>query len=176
MVAMHGFAQLCGGAEIGFPGQSNRPTIRYLADRRTLHNRKRLTRIEAEFCIQRERTIVKCRLHQPYPRTRTFVSPVDHRLHQQASHTPILRSRIDRDRSDSCNRGTLIQAIASYNLAVDFCDDAVETGMGEKRLQQTDADFSRRNIGWETMLFVDCGESFITDPTAKVCILARGQT
>src|SRR3954454_22086268 len=99
---------------------------------------------------------MECRLHESDSRERALVCTVDHSSHQHAPHGPILHVRHDRDRPYSGDYRTLVQTITSHNLAIDLCDDAIETRVSKEYLEKANADFSRGDVGWKSMLFVDC--------------------
>ena len=87
--------------------------------------------VVAKLGIQRERPRVKARLNQPHsgevPLRRTLV----HRVHQTSANRAILHCRIDRDRSNTCDRIAFVEKIAADNLPIDFRDDRIKLRMRE---------------------------------------------
>jgi hypothetical protein len=171
VVAVYGFTELCCSAEVAFPCRSNLPALWHIPDRRTLHNRKRLTRIKAELRIQRKRAIVKRRLDKSYSREGALIGTIDDSLHQHTAHGPILHVRRNADGSNPGDGRTLVQTIAPDNLAIDLCHHAVESRMSEKHSEEPDSDLSGRDIRGKPVLFVDRCKRFVTDAATKTRVL-----
>ena len=67
--------------------------------------------------------------------------------HQCASNSPILHSRINRDRSDPCNRRPLIHKIAADDFVIDFGNDCVKSWICDKLRDQPSRYFRRGKSG-----------------------------
>src|SRR6478672_13384394 len=117
-MAMYCFAELCRRTQISLARRAYLPSIRQLANSGPLHDRERLTHVEAEFRVQGKGAVVKRRLDQPYAGERTLIRAINDGSHQLASYRPILYAGSDGNRSDARNCGTLIQAIAPDNLSI----------------------------------------------------------
>ncbi len=59
-------------------------------------------------------------LNQPDSGESALCGPREHRFHQFPPNTGILDGRVDRDRPDARNDGTLIQAIAANDSSILF--------------------------------------------------------
>jgi hypothetical protein len=94
--------------------------------------------------------------------------------HQCASNSPILHSRIDRDRTDACNRRPLIHKIAANDLVIDFGNDCVKSWICDKLRDQSNRYFRRGQIGRKIMLISDCCECFITNCAAALRVIRCG--
>jgi hypothetical protein len=171
VVPMYRFTKLRCCRKISFACGSDLPTVEHFPNWRALHNRERLTRIEAKFCVQGEGAIVKCRLHESYSRKGALVCTIDNSLHQHAPNGPILHVRFNGDRPNAGDCRTLVQTITPDNLATDFCHYTVKARMSKKHTEQADSDFRRGDIRRETVLFVDRGKRFVTNTATKVRVL-----
>ena len=119
-----------------------------------LHAGERLTDIEAEAGIERERAVVKRGLYQADSGRTASVGAIHHGLHQLAADAAILDVGVDGDGTDTGNRGALIEAIAAHDAAFDFGDDAVETG-SENIIEAAARRFRRGEIARKTVRTTD---------------------
>jgi hypothetical protein len=94
--------------------------------------------------------------------------------HQCASNSLILHSRIDRDRTDACNRRPLIHKIAADDLVIDFGNDCVKSWICDKLREQSNRYFRGGQIGRKIMLISDCCECFITNCAAALSVIGGG--
>jgi hypothetical protein len=90
------------------------------------------------------------------------------------SNSPILHSRIDRNRTDACNRRPLIHKIAADNLMIDFGDDCVKAWICDKLQEQSKRYFRRGQIGRKIMQISDRCECFITNCAAALRVIRCG--
>src|SRR5665213_4434101 len=74
-----------------------------LTDWRALHHGHELAHIEAEFCVQRERTIVESCLEETDSNEFSLGRSIQHRLHQGATNAFVLNVNMDGDRTDARN-------------------------------------------------------------------------
>src|SRR3954467_3006304 len=109
---MHSFADLRCCAKIAFRCRSDVPSRGYFPDRPTLHNGQWLTRVKSELRIQRERAIVKRRLHKSHSREGALVYAINHSLHEHAAYGPILHVKHNCEGPDPRDCRTLVQTIA----------------------------------------------------------------
>jgi hypothetical protein len=80
----------------------------------------RFARVETEFRVKTQRTIVKCRLEQPNAAGRSSASAIDDRLHELAADCFVLACQVDRDRPDTRDWTTLVEgATEARDQAVD---------------------------------------------------------
>src|SRR5690242_18044340 len=92
---------------------------------------------------------------------------VQDRLHQPAPKRGILRSRKDRNRTDSCNRITFPQKIAAHDSAIALSHDREDIRSSQDHCVQSGCDFSRREVRWKMMLLGNRLECFVADPAAS---------
>jgi hypothetical protein len=121
----------------------------------TLHDRHRLTEVEAEYFVQRQGPIVKRRLEETHGQNFAFPAAIQHGLHQLSSDAMILDARVDGDRSHTENSITLIQAIASDDSTILLRDHAPEAGMGKHHRKKSDGNGGLRKFRGKPMVGVD---------------------
>ena len=69
---------------------------------------------------------MKRRLEQPDSRKIVLPSPDQYRLHQLPANAAILNARFDRDWSDTRDRGSLVETIATHYASIRLGDHAVK--------------------------------------------------
>src|SRR5580704_6609011 len=108
---------------------------------------------------------MKSGLHQP----QSCVSPlrsIHHRLHQLPSNTNVLCARVDGNRADTAGRGTLVEAIASYDAAPDFRHHTVEARTGKHHRKYAGRRFRAWEIARKSMSCIDVQEGIVANLAA----------
>lgn len=134
-------------------------------------DRKRLAGIEAEFGVERQRSIVERGLHQPNTGGVVGAGFVDHRLHESTAKALVLDGGINRDGADAGDGAAEVDDVRAEDGAVGFGDEALKTGGIEEVSQDADTDFDHGEFGREVVISVDLGKGFVADPAAggRVC-------
>ena len=171
---MHFEAHAVAGLQIGFDCFANRVSGNLKIERCSLHHRQWLARDESQLRVQREGAGVITGLKEANAGNAPFCSSRHAGAHQCAANSPILHSRIDRDRTDACNRRPLIHKIAADDLVIDFGNDCVESWICDKLRDQSNRYFRRGQIGRKIMLISDCCECFVTNCAAALRIIGGG--
>ena len=100
--------------------------------RLALEGRYRLTGPETQPGVKTERAIVVAGLQQAYA---SFLLPrrtIKNVLHQAQPEAAVLCCRINGDRSDAGNAGSLVEEITADDLPLVLGDDRVEARMGQR--------------------------------------------
>ena len=113
---------------------------------------KRLSDVEAERSVERERAVVVCGLHQAHSGRMTLLSSVHHHAHKLAADAEILYGWIDSNRANTSDQGPLVETIASYDATLAFRYYAVKARTGKKRGKYADGGLRIRKIAGETVL------------------------
>jgi hypothetical protein len=116
---------------------------------------------------------MKCGLYQPHSGEPALARTVQHRFHQEAADALVLHRRVDRDRSDSGNRGSFIQTVAADDPAVQLGDHAEMTGMGKQRGHDANAGFGDRDIRRECVRLADRPKGLVANPAADYGVVWR---
>src|SRR4030095_36599 len=111
-------------------------------------------------------------LYKSHAREASLCHTIKNILHQLSPDAAILDSRIDRDGTYASYDRALIEEVAADNLAVQFCDDSIETRMAKQLGKQTHASCSRRQIRRKVMLFGDFLECLVTDCTTASSVFS----
>ncbi len=139
-----------------------------------LHTRKRLADVKAEGGVERERAVVKGCLNQADSGSTALVGAIDYGRHEFAADSHILHGGIYGDGTDTANRGALVQAIASDNVAGALCYYAIEVPVGKHLRKQVSARFWAGKIAGKAVGGVDGGEGVEADLSAGGCVLGDG--
>ena len=174
MEPMHFEAHAVAGLQIGFDCFANGVSGNLKIERCSLHHRDWLSRDESQLRVQREGAGVITGLKEANAGNAPFCSSRHAVAHQCASNSPILHSRIDRDRTDACDRRPLIHKIAADDLVIDFGNDSVKSRIYDKLRDQSNRYVCRGQIGRKIMLIGDCCECFITNCAAALCVIRCG--
>src|SRR3954454_17260209 len=110
--------------------------------RRAAHDRKWLSRPEAQLRIETQALIVVAGLHQPHAGSTPLGGTVEDVLHQKSADASLLCRRVDRDRTDPDNLRAFIHEIASRDFSISHGNDSIEAGMPDEHRQKP-----RRNLG-----------------------------
>lgn len=140
---MHFEAHAVAGLQIGFDCFANGVSGNLKIERCSLHHRERLARDESQLRVQRKGADVITGLKEPNAGNALFCSSRHAVAHQCATNSLILHSRINRDRSDACNRRPLIHKIAANDLVIDFGNDSVKSWICDKLREQSNRYFRR---------------------------------
>ena len=119
---------------------------------------------------------MKCSLYQADSGGALFVGSIHHSLHEAAADASALSIWIDGDGPDSCNGGTLIKAVASYDSAFAFGYHAIETGGGKHRGKDADGSVWAGKITRETVRPVEREERVVANLPAWETVLRDGWT
>ena len=96
------------------------------SERVALHARQMFAHVVAKLCIQRKRSCVKSSLNEPDTGEILLCRALMHRFHQTPANRAILHRRIDRNRSNACDRVAFIEKIAADNPPIDFCNHRIK--------------------------------------------------
>src|SRR6516162_5935353 len=84
--------------------------------------------------------------------------------HQCRADTVVLHARVDRDWAKPGDRRALVDEVTADHPAVDFGDDAVDSGVRGQPRQQGGRDGGIRVIGREIVFGGNCREGFVANP------------
>jgi hypothetical protein len=99
---------------------------------------------------------------------------IHHGLHKLPANPEVLCTRIDVDRADASNHGTLIKAIAAHNPAISFRHHAVKIGARKHHRKQADSSLWLGKITRKTVGRVNRGKDVEANPPANGAILRSG--
>ncbi len=131
--------------------------------RSSLHARERLAHVETEPSVERERAIVKRRLHQADASRAALAGAIQNCAHEFAADTEILHRSIDGDRPEPVNHRALVEAIAADDSASHLRNDAIKSGRREQSREDSDAILRSRQVGREIVCAADRGECVVAD-------------
>jgi hypothetical protein len=132
--------------------------------------------METELGIKRERAVVVSGLQQAYPRGLALCGAAQNVLHQTPAHATVLSRRIDGNRPNAGNAGSLIKEIAADDSALVFGDDRVKARMCQQSRQQTARYCWRGKVRREVMSRGNRPEGFIANITAGWGVSRRPRT
>ena len=168
---MHAFADPVGGIEITEGRCSYGATTDRGPQGGPLHDRHRLTDVEAELGVQGQRAAVKRRLEQAHGWDLALAAAIQYCLHQASSDAMILAAGFHCNRPYAENGGAFIQAIAADDSAVQLRYDAPEAGVREHRREQAARNPGIRDVGRESMVCVDLVKGLVTNAPARGSVL-----
>src|ERR1700722_4071346 len=119
---------------------------------------------------------MKSGLAQTHARHLARRRPIDHVLHQTTADTLVLHGRINGDRANADDCGTLIQEVAADDSSISLGYDAVAAGRLQQHTEQADCSFRGWKFPGERMRIIDRAECSIADLAASAGVIGHRTT
>jgi hypothetical protein len=138
-----------------------------------LKGRQRLTHIEPELGVKRQRPVVVCSLDKPDAGEPLVPGPLQDVFHQASTDLAVLHSRINGDRTDADDRRSFPEKIAADHAAVCFGYDRVDVVARQQGRDQVLRNLQRRKVTGEVVLVGDRLKCRVADHSTGFDVVGR---